>query len=182
MVLGGTSFQWCRHDSGAKRVARTHLFLPSPGGGGSRPEGARGGVKVIKKIECGSGFTPSRRTMRGDLPPPGGGGGADASRERIFISSLRGAKRRSNPAPCGSRDWIASLPLAMTRARSAEVWRPTPLPPPRCAGQGEARARIASSRALRRRVDGLVRWIKSALLTVLLNTGRAQPGQAVLVD
>ena len=35
---------------------------------------------------------------------------------------------------------------------------------------------------LRRRVDGLVRWIKSALLTVLLNTRRSQPGQAVLVD
>ena len=56
------------------------------------------------------------------------------------------------------------------------------LPPPRCAGQDEARARIASSTALRRRVDGLVRWIKSALLTVLLNTRGAQPGQAVLVD
>ena len=39
------------------------------------------------------------------------------------------------------------------------------------------RSEAEPGRALRRRVDGLVRWIKSALLTVLLNTRRAQAGK-----
>jgi hypothetical protein len=41
-------------------------------------------------------------------PSPALRAGADAA------SSLRGAKRRSNPALCASRPWIASLALAMT--------------------------------------------------------------------
>ena len=56
---------------GAKRVARTDFFYP-PLEGEGRARRARGGVKASKQIECRSGFTLSRRAMRGDLPPPGG--------------------------------------------------------------------------------------------------------------
>jgi len=68
-----------------RRENEISFSSPSPGGGGSRTEGARGGVLCNYMDRDGEVvFTPSRSALRIDLPPPGGGRNESAART-VFV-------------------------------------------------------------------------------------------------